>query len=167
VLRDPEVVISQDVQTCYESLEAIIKLLRTYSRYYQYHDLPFTFVHTLATATSVLLLKRYIEDLPWDNVAVSKPLDFVLEVIDAVSQTWPCARQVRSVVNSAMEASPHDRVGHQTPETFDLMMSIPDTGNLDFLDDDLGFNMDDVDFEFYTNDNFLDDPLQWAEGFYP
>jgi hypothetical protein len=168
VLKDPEVAVSQDIQTCYESLEAIIKLLRTYSRYYEYHDLPFTFVHTLATAASVLLMKRYIEDLSWDNVAVSKPLGHVLEAIDAVSQTWPCARQVRSVVNSAMEASPQDKVCYTPPETFDLMMNIPDTGGFDFLDDDLGFNMDDIDFEIYTNDNnFLDDPLQWVEGSYP
>jgi hypothetical protein len=168
VLKDPEVAVSQDVQTCYESLETIIKLLRTYSRYYQYHDLPFTFVHTLATAASVLLMKRYIEDLSWDNVAVSKPLGNVLEAIDAVSQTWPCARQVRSVVNSAMEESPPDKIGYTPPETFDLMMNLPDTGNFDFLDDDLGFNMDDVDFELYTNDNnFLDDPLQWVEESYP
>jgi hypothetical protein len=119
VLKDPEVAVSQDVQTCYESLEAIIKLLRTYSRYYEYYDLPFTFVHTLATAASVLLMKRYIEDLSWDNVAVSKPLGHVLEAIDAVSQTWPCARQVRSVVNSAMEGPPQDKVGYTPSETFD------------------------------------------------
>jgi hypothetical protein len=167
VLKDPEVAVSQDVQTCYESLEAIIKLLRKYSRYYEYHDLPFTFVHTLATAASVLLMKRYIEDLSWDNVAVSKPLGQVLEAIDAVSQTWPCARQVRSAVNSAMEASPQGKVGYTLPENFDLMMNIPDTGTFDLLDDDLEFSMDDVDFELYTNDtNLLDDPLQWVEGSY-
>lgn len=168
VLKDPEVAVSQEVQTCYESLEAIIKLLRTYSRYYEYHDLPFTFVHTLATAASVLLMKRDIKDLSWDDVAVSKPLGQVLEAIDAVSQTWPCARQVRSVVNSAMEASPENKVGYTPPETFDLMMNIPNIVNFDVLDDDSGSNMDDFDFELYTNDNdFLDDPLQWVEESYP
>jgi hypothetical protein len=71
-------------------------------------------------------------------------------------------------VNSAMEASPQAKVGYTPPETFDLMMNIPDTGGFDFLDDDLGFNMDDIDFELYTNDtNFLGDPLQWVEGSYP
>lgn len=39
---------SEDVQICYESLQAILRLLRSYSRYYKYSALPL--VRTL-TAT--------------------------------------------------------------------------------------------------------------------
>jgi hypothetical protein len=86
LFQDRKVASSDDVKICYESLEAITRLLGSYSRNYQYNPLPITFVHMLASTASVVLMKQYIESSSWDYPAISKPLDLVLEAIDGISQ---------------------------------------------------------------------------------
>ena len=51
-LNQPGIDESEDVQICYESLQAILRLFRSYSRYYKYSALPL--VRTL-TAVSLSL----------------------------------------------------------------------------------------------------------------
>jgi hypothetical protein len=165
LFRDPTISTSEDVKTCYESLEAILKLIGIYSRQHQYSHLPLTFVHILASAASIILMKQYIEGSSWIDLKVSKPLGLILDALDGISQTWPCAKQVRGVINSAMEGPPESET-NKSPEGFDLMTGLTglaDGGNADFFDREFGFNMDDADIGFYMNEDFLNDPFQGEE----
>ena len=166
LFRDPTIATSEDVKTCYESLDAIVKLVGVYSRQHQYSHLPLTFVHILASAASIILMKRHIEGASRATPEVSKSLGVILDALDAIYQTWPCAKQVRAVINSAMkEGTPEAGVSsrNKSPEGFDLMTGLaglPDAANDDFLNGEFGFNMDDADIGFYLNEDYLNDPFQ-------
>jgi hypothetical protein len=162
LFKDPKIATSQDVQICYESLEAIIKLLRIYSRNYQYCHLPFTFVHILASAASIILMKRYIEGSSWEVVDVAKPLGLVIDAIESVAKTWPCANQVRALIDTAMKSGTQDSARNDSPDSFDLMTRIPDS--IDISNGDVGFDMSDVDVGLYMTDDYLDMPFQWNEN---
>jgi hypothetical protein len=166
LFRDPAISTSEDVKTCYESLEAIIKLVGTYSRQHQFNHLPLTFVHILASAASIVLMKRYIEGSSWENPEVSKPLGCILDALDEISQTWPCAKQVRGVINAAMKEGTPDNFRSKSVEDFDLMTGLTgltDIGNDDFFNGEFGFNMDDANVGSYMNEDFLNDPFQGEE----
>jgi hypothetical protein len=171
LLRDPAIASSEDVKTCYESLDAIVKLVGTYSRQHQYSHLPLTFVHILASAASIVLMKRHIEGASWAQLEISKSLGVILDALDSISRTWPCAKQVRTVINSAMkEGTPEAGAGgssrNKSPQGFDLMTGLaelPDLGNDDFLNGEFGFNMNDADIGFYLNEDYLDDSFQGEE----
>lgn len=89
VFNSPKISTSEDVATCYQSLDDIVKLLKSFSRNYNYNYLPVTFVHILASASSVVLMKQHIGNLDWNDPLVSMPLDLILEAVDGISQTWP------------------------------------------------------------------------------
>jgi hypothetical protein len=167
LFRDPAIATSEDVKTCYESLDAIVKLVGIYSRQHQYSHLPLTFVHILASAASIVLMKRHMERSSWADVTVSKPLGVLLDALDGIAQTWPCAKQVRGVIDSAMkEGTPSETSRNKSPEGFDLMTGLAglsDYGNDDFLNGEFGFNMDDTDIGFYLNEDYLNDPFQGEE----
>jgi len=170
LFRDPAIATSEDVQTCYDSLDYIVKLIGVYNRQHQYSHLPLTFVHILASAASIILMKRYIKGLSWDASEVTKPLGTILDSLDSISQTWPCAKQVRSVIDSAMKEGSPDAVRNKSPEGFDLMTGL--TGLVTVGDDQLfngefGFNMDDTDIGFYMNDDFLNDQYQEEQWSFP
>jgi hypothetical protein len=165
LFKDPKIAKSEDVGLCYESLESIVKLLRIYSRNYHFNSLPFTFVHILASAASIILMKRYIENLPWDDQNISKSLGFIVEALESVSQTWPCAKQVLGVINGAMKHSPQDDTRNDSPDSFDLMTSLQDTSSYDSMNTNMGFDM--VDAEIALYDDYLDVPFQWNDGSFP
>lgn len=160
MFKDPKIATSQDVKTCYESLEAIIKLLRIYSKHYQFSHLPFTFVHILASAASGVLMKRYIENSSWTEITIAKPLALITDSLSAVAQTWPCAKQVQGVINSAMKHSPQDNPRNESPQSFDLMTSFM---SQDGMPSEFGeYEMGEVgDMELY---DFTDVPFQWSDG---
>ncbi|KAJ4292829.1 hypothetical protein N0V90_009492 [Kalmusia sp. IMI 367209] len=85
----------EDMETCNESLRAILKLMRTYARYYSFRYLPLDFVHTLSTAASILLIQRDLGDC-LDELNTSKPLDTVLSAMDKIQYTWPCVAELRT-----------------------------------------------------------------------
>lgn len=170
LFQNPDIAHSEDIEYCYESLQAIVRLLRIYSRHYQYNKLPLTFVHTLASAASVILMKRYIDGTSWDDdTTVSRPLDLVLEAIDGISQTWTCARQVRDVIKAAMQNTNQENTRHETPESFDFMAGLmdPSSGNAgnDFLNLDMNAGMDGVDFGAFVTDDLVDGGI-WDEGMF-
>ena len=164
LFKDPKTSTSKDVEICYESLDSIIKLLRIYSRHYQYSPLPLTFVHTLASTASVILMKRYINNSPWEDASISRPLDHVLEAIEGISQTWPCAKQVRGVITTAMEKSSRDSARNDSPESFDFMAGLADV-NFNPMNLDLGFEMDDANLGLLDPAELLTDDLQWNRDF--
>jgi hypothetical protein len=116
---------SSSVQICCESLESILKLLHIYSRLYDYTSLPVTFIHTLASAASVLLMKSHIGVSSADDTPLPKSIDIISTAIDGLSQTWPSAKQVGGVIKSAMRdsAAPDDHP-NTSRETIDFMPDI-------------------------------------------
>jgi hypothetical protein len=163
LFKDPKTSSSKDVKICYESLDSIIKLLRIYSRHYQYSPLPLTFVHILASTASVILMNRYLNNLPWDDVSISRPLEHVLEAVDGISATWPAAKQVRGVITAAIERSNQDSNRNDSPESFDFMAGLEDNVNFN-INLDVGFE-DDPDLGLFDPEEFLRNDLQWDGEF--
>jgi hypothetical protein len=170
--RDSKISGSQDVLICYDSLKANIKLLRTYSRQQKknYRSLPFTFIHVLASTASVILMKRYINDTPWDDEEITRPLGHVLDALDGISLTWPCAKQVRGVITAAMQApNQEDRI--ESPESFDFMAGLAETAyynplNIDmgnFGGTDMGFDMNGDEFGLLDPASFMNGGYQWDD----
>lgn len=169
--RDLNISTSQDVAICYESLESSIKLLRTFSRQYNYRSLPFTFVHILASTASIILMKRYINKSSWQDAEITRPLGFVLEALDGISQTWPCANQVRSVITSAMQTPRPENHRNQSPESFDFMAKLSDTAhynpfNIEMGNIDVEYDMNGSEFGLFDPTTFMGDSFQWDDETY-
>ncbi|KAJ3570217.1 hypothetical protein NPX13_g5804 [Xylaria arbuscula] len=64
-INDEAILGSEGVEICYESLAAILRLVRSYKRYYHFEMLPLDFVHTLSAATGVIFMKRHMEKSSW------------------------------------------------------------------------------------------------------
>jgi len=157
--RDPSISTSKDVAICYSSLESVIKLLRIYSRQYNYNALPFTFVHIIASAASIILMRSYIDNLPGDDPTISKPLDLLLEALDGISKTWPCAQQVRGVITSAIQAPKAGEHQNNSPEEFHFMAGLGDNSA---MSNGMGFSMEEDDLGFFDPGDILDlEAFQW------
>ncbi|KKA31011.1 hypothetical protein TD95_005125, partial [Thielaviopsis punctulata] len=104
LFNKPGIASSEDVEICYQSLQALFRLMRSYSRYYDYRCLPLDFVHTLSTAAGTVLMKRHFEKTPWDDSEVAKNLTFLIDAMDAVQLTWPCVRKIQDIVIAARSA---------------------------------------------------------------
>jgi len=90
-----------DIEICYESLGAMLRLIRNYSRFYSFKHLPLDFVQTLSTAAGTVLMRRHLDDLPWDDAETSRSLDLVIAAMEDIKDTWPC---VREILNSVLDA---------------------------------------------------------------
>lgn len=167
-LQDPAKIHEEDINACYESLEVIIRLLKIYSRHYKYSHLPLTFVHTLASAASVILMKRYLKNHTWDNIEIAKPLDLVLAAIDGVSHTWLCAKQIRQVLNSAMK-TPGSCSQSISPGSFDFMTGVGLMNDLSFDQMDVSLDhmdpvLKDFDLGQLMTDEFMNNEFSWEIG---
>ncbi|KAM3065048.1 hypothetical protein ACMFMF_011518 [Clarireedia jacksonii] len=171
--KDPGIGATEDVQICYESLDTVLKLLRMHSsnlHNYPYSHLPITFVHSLATAASIILMKRYIEGSSWKEPAIARSLDQVLEALDGVSHTWTCAKQVREVINSAMKETSKPDPQKGSPENFDFMGGLLDTQTSNSTIDIVNWNgitMDDADFELFMSNDITIDTSAWPDSSLP
>ena len=163
LFKDHKTSISKDVEICYESLDSIIKLLRIYSRHYQYSPLPLTFVHILASAASIILMKRSLNNIPWDDASISRPLDHVLDAVDGISPTWPAAKQVRLVIITATEKGKANETRNDSPESFDFMAGLANSVNFN-VDLDMGFE-EDANLGLFDPGEFLGGASQWEGGF--
>ncbi|ETS77506.1 hypothetical protein PFICI_11380 [Pestalotiopsis fici W106-1] len=105
----PGVAESEDVEICYESLQALLRLMKTYARFYQYAALPLDFVHTLSVTAGTLLMKRYLENAAQEDSGIARAMQIVLEAMDAVKYTWPCIVEIKESVERAMEAQPRSQ----------------------------------------------------------
>lgn len=164
LFRDPKITTSQDVKNCYSSLELIIKLLGIYSRQHNYSHLPFTFVHILATAASAILMKRYIDDSSWTDGEISRPLNIVLNALDGISKTWPCAKQVRGVINSAINGPTGDSPHNESPQNFDIITGFSGAGDYGSMNSNLDFEIDDVNLGSFMPNTFFGGSCQWNDG---
>jgi hypothetical protein len=166
LFQEPKITSSEDVETCYQSLESIIRLLKIYSRNYHYNYLPVTFVHILASASSVILMKQYIGGLSWDDLSISKPLELVLNAVDGISQTWPCAGQVKRVITVARTSSVQSVTQTESPESFDLMAGLAGGNNYDPMDFDLGLEIENIE-DLLNPNGIFDDILDRNNVFFP
>lgn len=102
----PGVAESEDVEVCYESLQAILRLLRSFSRFYRYRSLPLDFVQTLATATGIVLMKRYLQKASWTDPDIERSLSLLLEAMNDIQNTWPPVREIRDSLVRAQQTQP-------------------------------------------------------------
>lgn len=108
LLSEPGISTSEDVEICYESLQALFRLMRSYSRFYHYKCLPLDFVHTLSVAASTVFLKRRLDDTPWDEAKTTNSLALILEAMHAVKETWPCVAEIESGIIKVSQEQPSD-----------------------------------------------------------
>ena len=93
----------QGFDICEQSLATIIQLLKTYARDYGPDPLPVTFLHTAATAASMLLLKLQVQGLSNDINATAQQLEHISIAIDNAVNIWPAAAPIQRVVNDARQ----------------------------------------------------------------
>ncbi|KAL7792933.1 fungal-specific transcription factor domain-containing protein [Trichoderma ceciliae] len=103
MLEEPGIADSEDVDICYESLQAILRLMRSFSRYYRYRSLPLDFVHTLSTAASTIMMKRFLQKASWRDPEIERALSLITLAMDEIQNTWPCVREVRDVLLQAQQ----------------------------------------------------------------
>lgn len=99
----PGIAESEDVEICYESLQAILRLMRSFSRYYKYRSLPLDFVHTLSTAGGIIMMKRYLQKASWTDPDLERSLSLILEAMNDIQNTWPCVKEIRDVLVQAQQ----------------------------------------------------------------
>ncbi|KAL6924706.1 hypothetical protein FSST1_001980 [Fusarium sambucinum] len=95
---------SEDVEICYESLQAILRLMRTYSRHYRYRSLPLDFVQTLSTAAGTIMMKRFFQGASWEDSDIARSLSTVIDAMEEVQHTWPCMGEIKDYVVRARNA---------------------------------------------------------------
>lgn len=100
-LDDEAVATSEDVEICYESLGAILRLIRCYGKYYRFELLPLDFVHTLSAAAGVVMMKRHLDRLSWDDREISKSLKELLYAMQAIEEVWPCVLEIKDGILNA------------------------------------------------------------------
>lgn len=171
-LRDPNITTSKDIEICYASLDSNIKLLRTYSRQYSYRNLPFSFVHILASTASAILMKQHLQSSAKLQASTSpevsedtctRPLETVLDALAAISQTWLCAKQVQDVITASMQASSPASARDKSPESFDFMAGFSETAYYNPMDLEGGYGMEEDNIGYFDPGEFLgfDDGFQW------
>ena len=162
-LDDEAVSKGEGVEVCYQSLSAIIRLFRSYTRYYKIRFLPLDVVHTLSAAAEVVLLKKRMEGSTWNDNDISKPLYYILELMEDVEAVWPCIGGVRQSIINAMASEPPefspqilDRgVGFMDVFSFDAACSLPQ-----MLGSDVGWNGN-TDLGLLVTDDYLNTNFSW------
>ncbi|KHN96427.1 uncharacterized protein MAM_05716 [Metarhizium album ARSEF 1941] len=162
MFEKPGISESEDVEICYESLQAILRLMRSYSRYYRYRSLPLDFAQTLSTAIGAVMMKRFFQESSWDDPEIERSLSLLTEAMDEIQNSLPCVKEIRDCVAVA-------RKRRETTLPPDIPLNAPDlmTGlelggadaSAEFLasfDDDLGT---------LITDEFLSGQLPFSEPF--
>lgn len=169
-LDDEAVAKSEGVEVCYQSLAAILRLLKSYQRYYRFEFLPLTFVQTLSAAAEVVMLKRYLEKSSWDDKEISKPLAQILEAMEAVQDVYPCIQEIKqSIVSSKQQAQTREdsqKVQETGPPELDLMdflqaSAVPFPSWFPDADQD----SNEADLGFLVTDDSLNEPQSWSANF--
>lgn len=153
---------SEDVEICYESLQAILRLMRSFSRFYRFRSLPLDFVHTLSTAAGVILMKRYLQNAAWTDSEIERSFSLIIEAMDEVQNTWPCVREVRNVLVQLQQTQPM-MLPEDSLTAPDLMSGLQlDAANMDSF-----FPAMTDDIETLITDEFLSTQLQLPDPVLP
>ncbi|KAK8077512.1 hypothetical protein PG996_003682 [Apiospora saccharicola] len=150
---------SDDVEICYESLHAIIRLLRSYSRYYKYSALPLDFVHTLSVAAGTVLMRISLEDMPPDDSSIAKSMETILDAMDKIKHTWPCIVEVKTSVVQAMNipGAEEHRSARDPLLDFGFLADFGYTNATGL--DDINMHISDAELGILLTDDFLMDPV--------
>lgn len=97
---------SGGLEVCAESLLAILQLLKCYSHHYGFAHMPVTFIHTVATATSVILLRRWL--LRNDTEETTAQLAQMARVVDSLAVTWSVAKHIQRAIKEARTSGGRD-----------------------------------------------------------
>ena len=165
---DEAVAKGEDVEICFQSLAAVLRLLKTYQRYYRFQVLPLDFVQTLSAAAEVVMLKRYVEKSAWTDKDIAKPMTQILEAMEAVQEVYPCIREIhRSLIASTQSEPIVSGPGAQEMDSLDLdLMDMLQSGAGPFphwLADE-GTPSGTVDLGFLVTDETLNDLPPWDVG---
>ncbi|KAI8627437.1 fungal-specific transcription factor domain-containing protein [Xylariaceae sp. FL1651] len=114
-----------DIEICYASLEAMLRLIRTYSRFYSYRHLPLDFVQTLSTAAGTILMRRHINDLSWHDAEISRSLDLVIQAMEEIKDTWPCVKEILNSVLNARQTEASTMPAVDPVMDFDFLAAQP------------------------------------------
>jgi hypothetical protein len=116
----PGIAESEDVEICYASMQAMLLLLKSYSKFYKYSVLPLDFVHTLSVTAGTILMKRFLDDAPKDDKDIAKSMHIVLDAMDKIKYTWPCIVEIRESIVQAMETRAADQPEQGPDPVFDF-----------------------------------------------
>ena len=162
VFDNPGIAESEDVEICYESLQAILRLMRSFSRFYRFRSLPLDFVHTLSTAAGVILMKRYLQNAAWTDSEIERSFSLIIEAMDEIQNTWPCVREVRNVLVQLQQTQPM-MLPQDSLTAPDLMSGL----QLDPASMDNFFPAMTDDIETLITDEFLSTQLQLPDPVLP
>lgn len=168
LFNKPGIADSEDVEICYESLQALLRLMKSYSRFYKYSALPLDFVHTLSVTAGTILMKRYLEKASKEDAGISRSMEVVLDAMDNIQHTWPCIVDIKDSVSQAMESKPADqqeRQGRDPVLDFGFLGDFGAGVDLDMDTNVSDFRISDADLGLLLNEGFttgqftFDDPL--------
>lgn len=100
--------LGEDIDICYHSLAAILRLLTSYERHYSFRTLPLDIIHTLAAAARIIIVKKQVEQTTWSSFSVKKPMDQILKVMGEISTVWPCVIEIKAGVEGMMQRDSQD-----------------------------------------------------------
>lgn len=186
-LDDRAVQTSEAVEICCQSLGALLKLIRSYGRYYAFEYLPLDFVQTLACAAEVIMIKRYIDKAGWEERDVAAGMGLVLEVMGKLEGVAPSVGEIRESIVASMEAGraevgenrtapgENGREGDtaqeyqapQYPPLLDLdfgALCQPAAGpfpDIEWDHEGMGGRVEGADLGFLVTDDFLNEHFSW------
>ena len=175
--------VTEDLDICSSSLASILQLMKVYSKQYSYSALPVTFIHTCASAASIVLLKRALSAGPHgtgrnarDAQETSSQLEQISKVIDSIAETWMSAKQIQAAISAARESI---RIEDEAAVTgfgpnnsaaasmgFGMQAGVNDGGlNLGW-DDNMAIDWNDISMQMGNPGGITHDgvPVKW-EGF--
>ncbi|KAI0137378.1 fungal-specific transcription factor domain-containing protein [Xylariales sp. AK1849] len=156
---------SEDVEICYESLQAMLRLMKNYSKFYKYTCLPLDFVHTLSVTAGTILMKKFMENVPKEDAGISRSMDIVLDAMEKIKYTWPCVVEIRESVVRAMEnhAEAQQEQGPDPVLDFGFLAdfsagngSAADTAGVDL-------HVSDADLGLLLTDDLLSGQMSWDD----
>lgn len=162
----PGIADSEDVEICYESLQAIQRLMRSFARFYRYRSLPLDFVQTLATATGIVLMRRYLLKASWTDPEIERSVSLLLEAMNEIQNTWPPVREIRDSLVQAQQSQavlPPDVpfAGHDLMTG--LHLDVSEMGSFMPTFDSAGGSAGGEDIETLITDEFLSAQMQTSE----
>jgi hypothetical protein len=168
-LDDEAVARGEGVEVCYQSLAAILRLLKSFGRYYRFETLPLDFVHTLSAAAECVMMRRYMEKSSWDDRDVARPLGQILDVMLTVQEIFPCMREIRdSILETIKEgggAGEGQEDGGGGGGTEVDLINMLQTGAVPFpgamwCPEEAG-SVDSADLGFLVTEDFLNEQFSW------
>ncbi|KAM0327177.1 hypothetical protein ACHAQA_006309 [Verticillium albo-atrum] len=164
-LNDDAVAAGEGIEVCYQSLAAILRLFKSYSRYYRFETLPLDFVHTLSAAAEVVMMKRFMEKSTWDDKDISKPLAQILDAMEAVQNVYPCMQGIRDGILESIKSENVDEETQQHQygvelELMDLLQSAAAPFPGAWGNDDAE-SATSADLGFLLTDDFLNQHYSW------